>query len=250
VGVAGQLLEKTGRIAVAPNLKWRDVPFGEMLSEKLGHPVRVVNDLSAAAWGELRAGAGKGTANLFVVFVGSGVGSAIIADTRLVTGETGVAGEFGHIKVAPETGRFCGCGERGCLEAYAGGHNLIIQMREVLDSDRDTKMREMTGGDESKLTPVVLEEAAFAGDPAAKEIFDRAMSYLTLAIANQVSVLNPGKLILGGGVLGRCAGMRKQIAQGVEKYSTRTSRNAVKVVDAALGDDSGLIGAALLAAEQ
>ncbi len=247
VGVAGQLDVTTGRVLVAPNLRWRDVPFGAMLEARLGHRVRLVNDLSAAAWGEFRAGAGQHTRNIFVVFVGSGVGSAIVVDERLVHGETGVAGEFGHVKVQPG-GRTCGCGEQGCLEAYAGGHNLIAQMREALASGAETQLREMAAGDPSRLTPAHLERAALAGDPVAKVIYERARSFLALAVANQVTVLNPGKLILGGGVLMHTPELRRSIGEGVERYSSGTARLAVEVVNASLGDDSGIIGAALMAA--
>ncbi|MFL5321536.1 MAG: ROK family protein, partial [Myxococcaceae bacterium] len=119
VGVAGQLEGDHGVIAVAPNLGWRNVPFGKLLSDSLGRPVRLINDLRAAAWGEFVAGAGQGCSDMLVVFVGSGVGSAIISGGRLVVGASNVAGEFGHVKVVTR-GRSCGCGEQGCLEAYAG----------------------------------------------------------------------------------------------------------------------------------
>jgi glucokinase len=248
VGVAAQLEGDSGFVAVAPNLQWRDVPFGEMLARKLGRPARVVNDLAAAAWGELHVGAGRGARDLFVVFVGSGVGGAIIAGGRLIRGATGVAGEFGHTKVVPE-GRLCGCGERGCLEAYVGGHNLIAQMQEAIEAGRPTTLLERAGGDPSALTPVDLEQAALEGDEVAKEIYDRATGFLALYVANTVTVLNPGILVVGGGVLMRCPGMRQAIAIGVQRYANRVSRRAVKIAQAALGDDSGIIGAALLAAE-
>lgn len=247
VGVAGMLEGDSGMVAVAPNLGWRNVPFGPMLAQRLGRPVRVVNDLSAAAWGELHAGAGRGMTNLFVVFVGSGVGGALIVDGRLVRGAVGAAGEFGHVKVVAEDGRLCGCGQHGCLEAYAGGHNLIAQMAEVVASSEPSLLRDRSGGDPGRLTPVVLEEAASAGDAHARRIYERACSYLGFAVANQVSVLNPNGLILGGGVLSRCPGIRRAIAEGVAQHAAVVARRSLIIADAALGDDSGLIGAALLA---
>jgi glucokinase len=246
VGAAGQLHGDSGLILVAPNLGWRNVPFGSLLQARLGHAVRVVNDLSAAAWGEFRAGAGQGVRDLLVVFVGSGVGSAIIANGQLVSGANGVAAEFGHVKVLPK-GRGCGCGEAGCLEAYAGGHNLIAQMKEAVAEGRAPKLLELAGGDANSLNPVHLELAAQAGEAAAREIYDRAADALALAIANQITVLNPAKLILGGGVLAHCPGMRQRILDGIASYASGASRSWLQVVEAALGDDSGLIGAALLA---
>jgi len=248
IGVAGQL-RPGGVVSVAPNLGWRDVPFGQMLGAALGRTVRVVNDLAAAAWGELVAGAGRGVDDIFVVFVGSGVGSSIISGGRQLTGATGVAGEFGHTKVVPgPEGRPCGCGEHGCLEAYVGGHNLHRLMREAVERlGAATRLHAMASGDLSRLTSASLEEAAEAGDPAAKEIYDAAARHLGVATANQVTVLNPARLILGGGVLNHCPGLRRRVEEHVTAFTNANARKAVQVKPAALGDDSGLIGAALLA---
>ncbi len=246
VGAAAQIHKDSGVLSVAPNLGWRNVPLGEMLKARLGHPVRVVNDLSAAAWGELHAGAGRGAQDVLVVFVGSGVGSAIIANGKLLDGATGVAGELGHIKVVPG-GRRCGCGGLGCLEAYTGGHNLIAQTRELLASGRSPVLAELAGGDAARVTPVTLEQAADAGDPAAREVYERAAQFLAMAVANQVTVLNPARLILGGGVLTHCPGLRRRAVEGVQAWASQTAREGLLITEAELGDDSGLIGAALLA---
>nr|BDT37657.1 ROK family protein [Myxococcus sp. MH1] len=247
VGAAAQIHKDSGVLSVAPNLGWRNVPLGKMLTDRLKQPVKVVNDLSAAAWGELHAGAGRGAQDLLVVFVGSGVGSAIIAGGRLLEGAGGVAAELGHIKVVPD-GRRCGCGEQGCLEAYTGGHNLIAQSKELLAAGRAPLLAKLVENDASRLTPVSLEEAAEAGDEAAREVYERASRFLALAVANQVTVLNPARLILGGGVLNHCPGMRRRVLDGVRAWASQTSREGLLIADAELGDDSGLIGAALLAA--
>jgi glucokinase len=246
VGAAGQIHRDSGIIAVAPNLGWRNVPLGALLSERLGQPVRIVNDLAAAAWGELNAGAGRGATDVYVVFVGSGVGSCIIANSQLVRGAGGVAGELGHTKVIPG-GRRCGCGELGCLEAYVGGHNLIALARELLMSGHSSVLAELVEGDPSRLTPVTLEKAAEAGDPGAREIHERAGRMLGMAIANMVTVLNPARLIIGGGVLLHCPGIRRYVVESVQALASNTSREGLLIAEAELGDDSGLIGAALLA---
>ncbi len=246
VGVAGMLDLATGTVVNAPNLRWRQVPFARMLAERLGRPVRLVNDVAAAAWGEFRVGAGAGVDDVLVVFVGSGVGGAVISGGRLVRGTSGVAGEIGHVKVVVD-GRPCGCGMRGCVEAYIGGHNLLAQMREAIAADTPTLLRERSRGEDAALTPVLLEEAALSGDAVARAIYDAAARHLAVAIANQVIVLNPARLILGGGVLRRCPALREAVATGVHRYATDVVRHPLTIVDAALGDDSGLIGAALLA---
>ncbi len=247
VGVAGQLRGDTGIVAVAPNLGWREVPFGDLLSARLGHAVRVVNDLRVAAWGEYRVGAGRGAEDVLMVAVGSGVGSAAISRGELVLGHDGVAGEVGHIKVVPG-GRRCGCGELGCLEAYCSGHNLIAQMKEAIFSGLyRTTLGDRVGGDLSKLNPLVLETAAADGDALAVEIHERAGALLSVAIANYVTILNPARLILGGGVLLNCPGLFKRVVQGVETHALRLSARGMTVHMATLGDDSGIIGAALMA---
>lgn len=246
VGAAGQIHRDSGVLAVAPNLGWRNVPLGSLLTERLGRPVRVVNDLAAAAWGELNAGAGRGAQDVYVVFVGSGVGSCVIANSQLVRGAGGVAGELGHTKVIPG-GRRCGCGELGCLEAYSGGHNLIALAREAMAAGRSPGLTALTQEDPALITPLTLEQASDAGDAAAKEIHDRAGQMLGMAVANMVTVLNPARLILGGGVLMNCPGLRHFIEEGVRAYASTTSREHLSINMAELGDDSGLIGAALLA---
>ena len=228
VGFAGML---NGPVVVnAPNLGWRDEDFGTPLSAAVGRPVQLVNDLSAAAWGEYAAGAAKGATDSFTVFVGTGVGSAIIARGALVGGATQVAGEFGHVKLMAEGGRRCGCGQDGCLEAYVGGARLELWMKE----------EGLTG------TASHLEGLAAAGDATAQRLYDFAVGHLALAIANQVTVLNPGVLVLGGGVLSRCPGMVTRIRDVVARRATVASAAGVRITMASLGDDSGLVGAALL----
>ena len=228
VGFAGML---NGPVVVnAPNLGWRNEDFGTPLSAAVGRPVRLVNDLSAAAWGEYAAGAAKGATDSFTVFVGTGVGSAIISNGALVAGASQVAGEFGHVKLVPEGGRRCGCGQDGCLEAYAGGARLELWMKE-----------EGLPGTASQ-----LEALAAGGDATARRLYDFASGHLALAIANQVTVLNPGVLVLGGGVLSRSPGMVARIREVVAQRATVASAAVVRISMASLGDDSGLVGAALL----
>ncbi|MEW5738481.1 MAG: ROK family protein [Myxococcota bacterium] len=232
VGIAGML---NGSVVVnAPNLGWRDFDFGSALSDKVGRPVFLFNDLSAAAWGERSTGAAKGAQHVFTVFVGTGVGSAIITDGRLLDGATGVAAEFGHIKVELEGGRLCGCGDRGCLEAYVGGARLSEWMKE-----------EGLSG-----TPSDLETLAMNGEATARRLYDFAVGHLALGIANLVTVLNPEVLVLGGGVLSRCPGMVARIRDVVGHRAGVAARRVLRIELARLGDDSGLVGAALLAAER
>ncbi len=231
VGAAAQLNGDV--VTLAPNLGWRNIPFGALLAKQFGRPVKVVNDLKAAAWGEFKAGVAKGHTDSYTLFVGSGIGSAIISGGRLVMGHGGVAGEVGHLKVLLEGGRKCGCGELGCLEAYAGGVQLESWMKE----------NGLTGG------AVELEQRAHAGDAKSLELWDFASSHLAWVVANQVTVLNPGCVVLGGGVLTRCPKMVERIKQTVARRTLAASQTGLTIGLAALGDDAGVVGAAMLAAE-
>lgn len=231
VAVAGQL--RGDVVANAPNLGWREVPFGHLLAARMGRAVAVVNDLKAAAWGEFRCGAARGETDTFTCFTGSGVGSAVIANGKLCLGARGVAGEVGHVKVKFEGGRLCGCGEYGCLEAYAGGVNLEAWMKEC----------GLEGGAPE------LEVQAHSGNAEALRLWDFASSQLALVIANQVTMNNPGMVVLGGGVLARCPKMVDRIVETIQTRSLTASRAGLKIGMAALGDDSGVVGAAMLGAE-
>jgi glucokinase len=230
VGVGFAAMVRGPLVVNAPNFGWRHVELGTLLEQALGRSVRLANDLSAAAWGELKAGVARGLDDTFTVFVGTGVGSATISGGVLLTGATGVAGEFGHTKVVAEGGRPCGCGETGCLEAYMGGARLTAWMQEV--------------GLEG--TPTDLERLALEGHATARTLYDTARGFLGLAIANQVTMLNPAMVVLGGGVLSRAPGLVPYVRDVIFRRAGAASREGLRVEEAALGDDSGLVGAALL----
>jgi glucokinase len=249
VGVAGQVLGASGMVLCAPNLGWRDVPFGSLVARDAGAAIRIVNDLSAAAWGERAFGAARGVDDALLVFVGSGVGSGLILSGKLHEGARGVAGELGHVKVRPARGgepRRCGCGEQGCLEAYAGGNNLAARVREELRRGAPSGIPQLVKGDLEKVTVSVVDQAAAAGDAYAQALSDEVADLLGTAIANTVTLLNPARVILGGGVL---LGSPRLAALVRDAYAARVSRTAavgVDLVPAALGDDAGVVGAALL----
>ncbi|HEY6104574.1 MAG TPA: ROK family protein [Anaeromyxobacteraceae bacterium] len=249
VGVAGQCLGASGVVANAPNLGWRDVPFGAMLERALGLPARVANDLSAATWGELRFGAARGSSEVLVVFVGSGVGAGLVVRGRLVEGASGVAGEIGHVRVPPPRGgapRRCGCGQMGCLEAWAGGMNLSARVREDLQAGAVTAVREVVGGDLARVSPGAVEQAFAQGDAYARGLWEEIGELLGTAAANAVTLLNPERLILGGGVLMGCPGLAAAVRRHLDAAVSPSAAVGLTVAPAALGDDAGLVGAALL----
>jgi glucokinase len=247
VGLAAQVLGSTGLVLVGPNLGWRDVPFGALLSNDLGRPVRIVNDLSAAAWGEAAVGAARGATDAILVFVGSGIGSGLILGGRLYEGAGGIAGEFGHTKVVPG-GRTCGCGEVGCLEAYVGGNNFGERLRELVREGRAQGVLRAAGGDPAQITVSSLDVAAEGGDEEALILREEAARLLGIATGNVITLLNPAKLILGGGVLNGAPGLKREAVEWIRRTAGRAHLAQVHIVDAALGDDAGGVGAALLGA--
>jgi glucokinase len=235
-GVAAQLDGDTGRVLAAPNLGWAEVPLGDRLAAALGLPVRVVNDVTAAAWGESRHGAARGARDALVVFAGTGVGAGILAGGRLVSGARGVAGEIGHVKAPPPPGepvRICGCGAEGCLEAYVGGAGIAARLR---DAGRP-------GG-----VPADVERAALAGEPWALAFWGATAGLLGRAVAAAVTLLDPGLLVLGGGLLLGNPALRAAVERIARDEASRTAADGLRIAAAALGDDAGVVGAAMLSA--
>ena len=250
VGVAGQCLGRTGVVLNAPNLGWRDVAFGELLREAIGIPVRVANDLSVAAWGEKRFGGAKGIDDVVLVFVGSGVGAGLILAGRLYDGAQGVAGEFGHVKVRPirpETAvRRCGCGQLGCLEAYTSGVNVAARVREEIAAGARTSIHARVGGDLSRVNASLVDDAYRAGDAYARSVWAEVGELLGTEIANLVTVLNPSRLILGGGVLLGSPALGELVRRFFDEKVSLSATKGLTIERAWLGDDAGVIGAAVL----
>jgi glucokinase len=248
LGIAGQIWLGNGVVALAPNLGWRDVPFGAMLEQRFGQPVRMVNDLNAIAFGESICGAGEGTQDMICVFVGTGVGMGAVAGGRVVEGADGMATELGHIKVdSVLTGRTCGCGERGCLEAYASGRHLpalvTAKHQEGLHSDWVASCQD----DPKKLTADRIDEHAAAGDKACQALWIDIAEILGQAIGNTVTLFNPRVLVLGGGVLTSAPSLMTMVHTSIRRYAAASARVNLDVRSTTLVDNAGVIGSALLA---
>ena len=217
------------------------------------------------------AGAGKGVDDLLVVLVGSGVGAGIVQGGKLQAGGSGVAGEFGHVKINPvafdpskpsQAGRLCGCGMRGCLEAYAGGPQPRgLGSRRSADRSRGheraagktvtagKRLLELVNGEPEKITAAAMERAAHLGDELSRRLLDEAARLVGFSLANLLTVLNPTRLLLGGGVLANSLRMTRLVIEAVDLYASKAARAACTIGSPALGDDAGVVGAALLARE-
>lgn len=245
VGAPGAINSETGVIFYSCNLEFYNVPMGEMLCKRLGLPVFLENDANAAALGEFVAGAGKGVNDMIAITLGTGVGGGIILDNKIYTGFNHAAGELGHV-VIEKGGRHCNCGRDGCLEAYASATGLIQTAREEMEKDKESKMWEIAGSLD-KVNGKTAFDAALVGDKAALKVVDMYISHLATGVANFVNIFQPEVICIGGGVSGQGETLLKPLREQVLKESyTRGSDKQTKIVTASLGNDAGLIGAAMI----
>lgn len=251
VGIAAMLRGFDGDVANAPNLEWRNQPFGRMLGDALGskRPVRLYNDVNAITYGEYAFGAGIGATDVLAVFIGTGIGGGLVADSTLIEGASNCAGEIGHVKVDLQPDApLCGCGSRGCLEAFAGGRNLQERLRDMAAAGRLSGILRRAGSVD-ELTPGHLDLAASEGDADALAIHGELVPRIASSLANAVFVLNPARLILGGGMLMRMPMLRQRIIEDVPRYLTAAQLEPLTIVETRLGEEAGLLGSALRAAE-
>lgn len=250
VGLAAMLKDRRGTVALSPHLKWRDVAFGEMLAKRLGkrYAVGVYNDVNAIVWGEAVAGAARGCRDVLGVYVGTGIGGGIISGGVLVEGATNCAGEIGHVKVRwDDKAAPCACGGRGCVEAYVGGS--YVQKRisaEVLTKGKKSLAVTLAGAPEA-VTPGHVDRAAEEGDEWALALWTELAPLLGVALGNAVSILNPERLVLGGGMLSRTPTLYNLATIALTIAVPSASIDPLSIVPAELGDDAGLVGAANLA---
>ena len=244
-GFPGQVDYKSGIVRLAPNIPgWVDVPIAKLIEDEFHIPTRVDNDVRCAALGELNFGAGKGCENLICITVGTGIGSGLIVNGKLVRGASNAAGEIGHIKLQMNGGPICGCGDTGCLEAFASGPSIVAMAEDYIRGGKSTKFREMANS--NPITPYIVCEAAKAGDPVAKRIFTIMGEYIGIGMASVVNLLNPEKIIVGGGVADAGEILMTPLKETLKKRAMKIAGEAVEVVSAQLGNTAGVIGASLL----
>jgi len=249
VGVAapGPIDAESGVVTAPPNLPgWKDVPLRRLMEEDLSVPTWLENDANAAALGEHRFGAGKGTRHMIYVTASTGIGGGLILDGQLYRGATGAAGEIGHITLLPK-GPHCGCGNRGCLEALASGKAIAREARERVSRGVPTLIGDLAEGDLDQISAKLVAQAAAQGDIPAREIIEEAMSYLGLGMASLVNLFNPELIVIGGGLTKMGELLFDPVRRIIARTAFRSSAEAVEVVPAQLGDDVGVLGAAAVA---
>lgn len=243
VGIAG-IVARDGDLRYAPNLDLHDLPLGRRLEDELGVNAEVRNDVTVALHGEWRVGAGRGADDVVMVTLGTGVGGAVVADGRLIEGAHGLGGEIGHIPVS-DGGRLCGCGNRGCLEAYASGTAIAAIARERLDAtDEPSTLRDVAEVDGKAVTRAALDD-----DPLALEVLRGSGYWLGVGLVGLVNIFDPEVVLIGGGAATSSAPIVLPEAERVvaERILGADHRDPPPLRPAGLGDDAGAIGAALLA---
>ncbi len=249
IGAAGWLDETRSTVVFAPHLAWRNEPLREVMRDRLGLPVLMENDANAAAWAEWRFGSARGEQYVICLTLGTGIGGGLLVEGALQRGRYGMAGEFGHMVVVPG-GHRCACGNRGCWEQYASGHALVREARGLAAADSPViaALLHRAGQDVDAITGPLITESARDGDPAAVELFTEMGGWLGIGIANLAAALDPGLVVIGGGVSD--AG---DLLLGPARESYRRQlpgrgfRSEARIVRAGLGNLAGLIGAADLA---
>lgn len=244
-GLPGQIDYKEGIVKNLPNIPgWVNIPLAKIIEEEFSIPTRLDNDVRCAALGELNFGAGKNCENLICITVGTGIGSGIVLNGKLVRGATNAAGEIGHIKMDMTGGPLCGCGDYGCFEAYASGPAIVSMAKEYISGGKSAKYKEMAA--DGIITPYIVAQAALQGDAVSIQIFKQMGKIIGTGLTSVINLLNPEKIIIGGGVADAGDILLEPIRKTILDRAMPIQAAAVSVVPAQLANSAGVIGASLL----
>ena len=250
VGIAapGSIDPKAGVVRYANNIKMNNYPIAQELKSRL--PVKKVlleNDANAAALAEAKAGAGKGCSDLVMITLGTGVGGGIVIGGKLYSGFNYSGAELGHT-VIEIGGRPCTCGRLGCFEAYSSATGLINMTKEKMIENVDSVMWDLVKDNLENVSGRTAFEAAKQGDGAGKEVVDMYVKYLACGLTNMVNIFQPQVLCIGGGVCGEGDYLLKPLIRAIRRceYGAATQTNFSEIKIAELGNDAGIIGAAVL----
>jgi glucokinase len=243
IGAPGPLDRDKGIVIVAPNLGWRNFPLRDRISEKLGLPATLDNDANCATVGEWWQGAARGGTNVIGMTIGTGIGGGLIIDGKLFHGASDVAGEIGHTTI-DLNGRYCKCGNYGCLEAYASGPAIATRAREVLMREETASMLpSMVGNAFEQITAETVYKAAQLGDAVANEIVRDTARYLGAGIANLLNIINADVVVVAGGVTQAGDTLFVPLQAEVRRRAFRPAVDATRIVAGELPGTAGVVGA-------
>ena len=246
IGAPGVIDPREGVVEYWSNLDFHHVPLVSMLEQRLGKSVCIENDANAAALGEYAAGAGKGSTSMIAITLGTGVGGGAVLDGKLYTGFNYAGLEVGHF-VVEYNGRLCTCGRRGCFETYASATALIKRTKELMLINRESLIWQVVDGEIDRVEGRTPFEAAARGDLLAKELVEEYQSYLACGITSLINIFQPEVFCVGGGVAGAGETLLGPVRAIVDRedYARDSARRTILTL-AQLGNDAGIIGAALL----
>lgn len=246
IGCPGAITGATGVIEYSNNLNWKNVPMGEMLGNLLSLPVKISNDANVAALGEALYGAGKKYDDVIMLTLGTGVGGGIIIGKKLIEGNESKGAELGHA-VMCLGGELCTCGRRGCIEAYCSATALIRETKKAMESDPNSKMWELVGGNIDKASGITAFDGEKLGDKTAAKVVKQYVFYLSEAIMNYCNIFRPQAIILGGGVCAQGKNLTDRIiALCREGHYGFRGTPSVEILTAERENDAGILGAASL----
>lgn len=249
IGVPGAVNPTTGIIETSPNLLFKNWDVRTMMMERLNNMfVKIENDANAAALGEFLAGSAKGCKNAVCITLGTGVGGGIIIDGKIYSGSNFAGAELGHMVIVKD-GKECGCGRKGCWEAYASATALINMTKDAIRNEKPefSYMLNSVGGDINQVNGKTPFDAMLAGDFTGKAVIDEYVSYLACGIVNVINIFQPDVLCVGGGVSKQGETLLGPVRAIVEQERITKHNDKQTVICAAtLGNDAGIIGAACL----
>jgi glucokinase len=245
IGVPGVLDLEKGETLFLPNLPgtWPHVPLRDTITKLTGLPTSILNDVRSSTYGEWRFGAGRGMDTVAVFAIGTGVGGGLVVNGQLHLGIGGTGGEIGHTTI-DFNGPKCGCGNYGCLEAYASAPAISAMGMKAVSQGLTTRISELCEYDLNRITPELIARAAVEGDEIAKGIYERAGFYIGIAAANMCVALGPRRVIIGGGVSRAGELLLAPIRRTVNERVTVMPVDQVEIVQSQLGDNAGVIGVA------
>ena len=250
IGAAGISNPETGILFTCPNLpRLRDVPLKDIMQERLGKKVFVINDANAAALGEFHFGAAWGARNFIYITLSTGIGGGIVIDGKIYTGAIGAAGEVGHMTI-DDNGPICNCGSRGCWETLASGTALAREARHRIKEGVRTSILEYAEGDVEKVTAQAIHNAAEQGDSLAKELIAQTGYYVGVGLANLINIFNPELIVIGGGLSNIGDMLLEPAFKTAGERAYKEAFQAVRFASAELGRNSGVLGAAAFALQE
>jgi len=245
IAAPGPIDPVSGVLLTPPNLPgWENTPLKSLFEEEFRFPVYVGNDANLAALGEHRYGAARGVDDFVYITISTGIGGGIISGGRLLLGAKGLAGEVGHMTIDLQ-GPQCSCGNTGCWEAMASGSAIARTAIERIKGGRESVITSLVGAELEKVTAETVEQAARSGDPLAQEVMAEAGTLIGVGLVNLIHIFNPRLIVIGGGV-SKAGDLIFEPARRIIAQRAMPPFREVEIIPAALGDDAGLLGAAVL----